>query len=430
MNRAAGICTGLAVSLLASLVGAAGYAQGAEYPAGEVLPPAGAGVTGELAQAVQEQALGQVIADLQADERALRQAIAALEASDGAYAPGLAQPLLSLGLALQTQDRHAEAVQLFRRGAHLARVNDGLYSPQQLPLIEGEIASALAQGQYAAVDERQSYLYRVQVRCLSPGPERARALIQQANWQRQAYQLQLDKQGYGRLMNMWELYRVALNDLVDLEGETSPTLLQPLRGMLQTQYLISAYDLDSGGTTGFVSQDNMVLRQQLGRFYAYRSQSYDKGRAVILAIYDIEQEHPEAATDSSALVMLGDWHLWHDQREAAWQAYRDAAAEFAGRADAQTVAQRLLGAPAALPDIDGIRPLTPPVPEQQGNVLLAFGINERGRVVGLERLDDDDASDGSANRLMRQLRRTQFRPRFAAGEPIETQGIVRAYDIH
>ena len=121
MNRAAGICTGLAVSLLASLVGAAGYAQGAEYPAGEVLPPAGAGVTGELAQAVQEQALGQVIADLQADERALRQAIAALEASDGAYAPGLAQPLLSLGLALQTQDRHAEAVQLFRRGAHLAR---------------------------------------------------------------------------------------------------------------------------------------------------------------------------------------------------------------------------------------------------------------------------------------------------------------------
>ncbi|MCB1676000.1 MAG: hypothetical protein KDI01_06900 [Halioglobus sp.] len=428
MNRAWGICTALGALLWAGLAGADPYAQDAGQAPGELLRPTGAVVGDEVAD-VDEEALGQVIADLRADERALRQTIAALEASEGAYAPGLTQPLLSLGLALQTQDRHAEAVELFRRGAHLARISDGLYSPQQLPLIEGEIASALAQGQYAAVDERQSYLYRVQIRCFSPGPERARALIQQADWQRRAYQLELDKQGFRRLMNMWELYRVALNDIVAREGETSPALLQPLRGMLQTQYLISTYEPDSNSGTGFATQDNVALRQQLGRFYSYRSQSYDKGRAVILAIYDIEHEHPEVATDSNALVMLGDWHLWHDKRDAAWQAYRDAAAQLAGRADAATAAQRLLDAPAALPDIDGIRPLPPPVPEQQGNVLLAFGVNERGRVVDLERLDDDDASDGGANRLMRQLRRTKFRPRFAAGEPIQTRGMVRAYDI-
>ena len=103
--------------------------------------------------------------------------------------------------------------------------------------------------------------------------------------------------------------------------------------------------------------------------------------------------------------------------------------ELAERDDAQIQVDRLLGTPVPLPDIDGVRPLPPAVDTEQGNILLEFGVTDRGRVVNLERLDESTGSTGKANRLMRTLRKTRFRPRFEAGEPIETEKLVRAYVI-
>ena len=103
-------------------------------------------------------------APVSAQERDYRDAIARVESSQGAYAAQLPEQLLSLGLTLQSQGRHAEAIDLFKRGAHLARINDGLYSSQQVPMLQGQIASYVAGGDYVQADERQHYMYRVQIR--------------------------------------------------------------------------------------------------------------------------------------------------------------------------------------------------------------------------------------------------------------------------
>ena len=95
-------------------------------------------------------------------------------------------------------------------------------------------------------------------------------------------------------MSMWDLYRLALNDIIDREGEDSPDLLPPLQGMLQAQYLIAAYQPEEG----YSGADDLGARQQLHRFNAYRAQSYDKGSAVILAIYDVEQKQVLAKTET------------------------------------------------------------------------------------------------------------------------------------
>jgi hypothetical protein len=363
-----------------------------------------------------------------ADEQAFRKAIASIESSQGAYAQELPEQLLSLGLSLQAQGRHKDAAKLFKRGVHLARINNGLHSAEQIPLLQGQIASHIAMGNFSAADERQRYLYQVQVRSMGSGLQRTMAFMQQANWQHNAYRLDIGEQRYNRLMNMWDFYRLALNEVIAQEGEASPNLLPPLNGMLQAQYLISSYQPDGDGTD---SPDDLGGRQQLNRFYAYRSQSYEKGRSVILAIYGIEREQPgdQSIAAARARVMLGDWEFWHDKRDNAQQAYREALGELAERDDAQIQADLLLGMPVALPDIDGIRPLPPAVGAEQGDILLEFGVNERGRVVNLERLDENEDVDAAAHRLMRRLRKTTFRPRFNAGEPIETEKLVRAYDI-
>jgi hypothetical protein len=82
-----------------------------------------------------------------------------------------------------------------------------------------------------------------------------------------------------------------------------------------------------------------------------------------------------------------------------------------------------------LPDLEGLRGLPPAVDAGEGDILLEFGVDSRGEVVDLVRLDENEANDTAANRLMRELRNTQFRPRFEAGAPAGTDKLVRAYDI-
>jgi len=367
-------------------------------------------------------------APVAANERNFRAAIATIESSDGAYAAGLSEQLLSLGQALQAQGRHEEAVDLFKRGVHLARINEGLHSEQQIPLLQAQISSHIALGEYTEADDRQRYMYRVQVRSMSSGQARTMALMQQANWQYNAYMLDLGPQGYSRLMNMWDLYRLALNDIIELEGEASRNLLPPLRGMLKAQYLIAEYNPEDDNQA---SGDDLGARQEFNRFNAYRAQSYQKGSAVITAMRQIEQqrEGEQSVAAAKKLVMLGDWQLWHDKRDDAMQSYQLALVELAERDDAQVHIEQLLGTPVALPDMDGVRHLPPAVDPEQGDILLEFGVTEGGRVVDLERVDDNEVSSGAANRLMRKLRKTQFRPRFEAGAPIGTDKLVRAYVI-
>ena len=364
-----------------------------------------------------------------AREQGFMNAISSIESSEGAYASALSEQMLSLGLSLQQEQRHSDAVAAFKRGVHLARVNNGLYCAEQIPLLEAQIRSHVALGQYAEADERQSYLYRVQLRSLDSGTERASALLQQANWQFNAHQMQLGWQGPGRLMNMWNLYQRALNDILEAEGETSPKLLPPLYGMLRTQYLISEFQAVSQQPG--MNFSSTAASQELDNFYLYRSKNYDKGRSVILAIRDIQQaNHGAGSVEAiSAQIMLGDWALWHDQRDDANALYRAAITELEQLGDAQIIVDRFFDEPVVLPDIDGLQPLPPAVSPEQGNILVEFGVDSRGRVVDLERLDRNEESDGAAIRLMRDLRNTHFRPRFIAGEPAGTDKLVRAYDI-
>ena len=389
-------------------------------PAADSVNPANAGADEDIEEPL-------IIPDSQAVTD-YRKAIAALEESAGAYGAELSEKLLGLGLALQQQGRHAEAIEVLKRGVHLARINDGLYSAEQIPLLQSEISSHLALGDFEIADERQAYLYRVQRQALDKGIVRAEALMQQALWQRQAYELGLGEYGFARLLAMWDLYRMALTDIADREGETSPNLLPPLYGMLQSQYLIAGFQGETA--SGGFDDSAFGSRSDEGRFNAYKSSAFKRGRSVLNAIYNLNQQTTGGDKIAAAqdLVLLGDWEFWHGMREGAIETYRSAIMELAELDDAQQHMDRLFGSPQALPDLDGVRPLPPTTSPDAADLLLEFTVTPAGRVVDLNRLDENLENQSKAERLMRQLRKTRFRPRFEGVDPVETEVSVWAYD--
>ncbi len=370
--------------------------------------------------------------------RDYRDAIFAAESSRGAYATLLPEQLLSLGLALQKDGHHADAVDVFKRGAHLARINDGLYGVAQIRHLQNKITSHLVLGEWEEADKSQARLFRVQRRNTGNEEIQIQALLQQALWQQQAYKLNIggDELSFGRLMSMWDLNRLALTSIIEREGDKSPQLLLPLYGMLRAQYLISGHrDRSTKTSSDFKSE--VGSRQAHHRFNSYFSKSYDMGSSIIRAIYDIQaSRHGEQSLPTiKTRIMLGDWMLWHGVRDPAMSTYVLAIGELAELDDAQLQAQSLLSVPAALPDLDGVRPLPPEVSAEVGDFLVEFGVTRRGRVVDLVRLQEPDDENTSAavatqtSRLMRALRKTKFRPRFVDGEAATTEKVVKAYAI-
>lgn len=364
---------------------------------------------------------------LVSDVREYLKRIQDIETSDGAFAPGLTEDLLGLGLALQRSGDHEQAVKMFKRGIHLSRINEGLYSRRQLALLQGEISSLVAIGAFEEADERQRYLYRVQAKTLSD-VTRGQALMQHALWQRQAYEAGIGEQPFTRLLNMWSLYRLALTDFAQVDGDTSPTLLPALYGMLRAQYLISGF---VGETTTGQFRTGGVYGGEEAQQIGYRSQAYKQGSAVIRAIYDVKvaQSDNDRSVTIDMLLMLGDWQLWHGKRNEAMATYAEIDGELAKDEAAQELREQLLGTPRPLPRLEGVRSLPEPSNQQEGLLLLEFGVSDRGRVTDVVRLDDNVNNNDKAGDVISRLRRTPFRPRISDGMPVDTEGLRWAYDI-
>jgi hypothetical protein len=367
------------------------------------------------------------LAELQKDVLEYQRAIEALEIADGPFAPGLSEQLLSLGFALQRNGDHLGAIEVFKRGVHLSRITEGLSSPRQLALLRGEIESHVAVGDLEAADERQRYLYWVQEQTLSDR-SRGEALMRHALWQRQAYEAGLGEEPQQRLLRMWSLYRLALTEIMGAEGQNSAALLPPLYGMLQSQYLLTGF---VGETTSGRFRSGYAAPNQGPQELSYRGSSFKQGAAIIKAIYDVRLGGPAPSLRDAAepTVMLADWQLWHGKREEAFATYGGLERELAAKDDAQVLREELFATPRPLPALEGVRAFPDPAVEQDGMLLLTYGVTARGKVVDIERLDENPAIDAKANRIMRRLRQTLFRPRISDGMPVDTTGLVVAYDV-
>lgn len=438
-----------------------------------------------------------------------RSYIQSMEASAGAFAPGLTEQLLGLGLNLQALNRHEEAEAVLKRGVHVSRVQSGLYAADQIPLLRAEIRSLTAMGRFDEVDERQRYLARVESEALEGTPASIAAFLDQGAWAEQAWELRLGELETHpeHLARSWEYYRLAYNQSGNLFGEQSLELVAPLEGMLRLQYHFAALQRNNTGGSAF---DKGSYRQGTALGGVYR-----RGEAVLTNIYAVKRINGSSAGEQARdLARLGDWAWWMGRRSTAFDYYEQAwqritpepapqldtddttdtlaatetddtepAADEANQTVASTedgdakdpdgendeaeqadvtppepepvddpvMRAALFEVSTPLPDIDNLRPLPPFTRDDAGPIVVQFRVNDAGKVTDLERLlvsevsptteDESDAdasntpqletdkNDASVERLLRKIRRTRFRPRYEAGEPVATDMIVWSFDL-
>lgn len=366
-----------------------------------------------------------------------------LEASLGTgtgFGPYSVQQAITLsreGARYQEQRRYEPAIEAYSKAVYLLRVNEGLATPLQVPLLQQIIESLLAQGRFVDADNYQNYLFRIQRENLRPSdPEMLRAVEQYADWQRNAYISELDKDRYARILGMIDLYTDMADAVVQEQGELSPILLPYLRGKLKAQYLMSIYPGESEAAVAveLQQQDNVDLPTlKKMRFMRFRDFNYRYGEQNIRQMRDIIESDPASGTleVANATVALGDWHQWHHRYALAQNAYREAWELMAGEAGEEAWRRQTFGAPLELPREVVFQPgrLAIPVPNT-GEVRLGFTVSPHGEARNIEVLVPDEAEDAdTVNRGHRFLRDIRFRPSMVEGEAVASNRVERSYLI-
>lgn len=87
--------------------------------------------------------------------------ISELEAANGPHHEAIGENLLSLGLIYQSQGQHVERRRVLEQALHIHRLNYGLDSKEQLPIIEQLISTNEDLQDWLALDLNYEYFYWV-----------------------------------------------------------------------------------------------------------------------------------------------------------------------------------------------------------------------------------------------------------------------------
>jgi hypothetical protein len=369
------------------------------------------------------------------EAEAWRRRITEQEWQGGPYGADLPETLLDAANYFQGRGDYEQAITLRRRAVHLTRVNDGLYSPLQLPLLRSLLEMYLDQGDLEKADEIHAYQFHLSRQHSAPGdPAWVDASIEYSDWQRKRWLLEPDPESPDRLYDIWRL----LNEQ-DIQDEENPIPIEQLTplvyGQLRMLYLIGVSDL------GFDRETEMMMGRAYGsqqkepsveksQLQFLQQGAYSRGRSRLEYLAERLADSDDYLARAEVARQLGDWNSWHGQSTRASEQYRLAWDLL--QADASGELRReWFGEPLELP-ADGV--LWPGPRPQQGVedtvlVTAVFEVSAKGKVRQVESRTADEEREGVGYRVARWLRASQFRPRMENGELVESTGVTREYRV-
>ena len=364
-------------------------------------------------------------------------ATAEVEWRAGPYHPRLAEFLLQQAGYLQERGDYDAAIQHLRRAVHVTRVNLGLHSQQQIPLLQRLNLNYLETGELELADNNQTYLHFLQQRVYPEwSPERIEASLEFIDWQRQAWLLDLGKQAPKRLFNAWRLLQQMWGDSASREKLPLASLERLSEARMRWRYLVEQIQFETrdfywpGRDRSLFNDPETSLSAEEQKWRNLQRSAYSNGRRDLEYLLQRQQAAGRSAAAAATRIELGDWHLWHNHWSQAVRDYRAAWRELSAGENA-ALRRSWLESPRELPASDVY--FAPLALREEGaeqtELLARFQVNVRGRAQQIRLEAASAPGQAYSHRLSRWLRRARFRPAMADGDLLNAAPMQRHYTV-
>ncbi len=368
------------------------------------------------------------------DPVAFQAQMEALELAGGPYNDALAEPLGSLGRYYRQQGQYPQALAAYRRAVHVVRINEGLYSDRQVPLLRELLATFRDAGDYETLDDRYEYLFRLFGSGQPPHTDlRLNAALEYLRWQREALRMDLKSNGPDRLQEAIDLNDEMLESMAAAEAVPYRWRREFVFNQLRNLYILrdrfqpATHEEGLGNSRDIFGAQPIALDLQerqlenLARSAPTKARELVDGlRGAAAAAGPLEEAQLELS--------LADWNFWNGQRGRAGEGYARVAGLLAD-ADEPALLQAWLGQPAELPEDGAFWVGRRRAQAGVAEVRASFDVSNRGRVSNVQVEALNPEAEAELARFKRRLAKTLFRPRWDNGEAQAVQGVVREYQL-
>ena len=364
------------------------------------------------------------------------EAIADSETVAGVWGNGLVEQLSALGSLQQQQGNHLGAVETHERAIHVQRVNTGLHTIDQAPLVKRMIDSYIAMRDWSQVDTYQNYLFYIQQKIYGNNdPRLIAALGELADWHIHAFVMREGQSLAMRLSSAQMLFSTAAR-MVDIHfGKDDPRYVEYQRALARSAYLVAQnQDLLRELDRAQFRAPQEALRDLIAveTSLPIRPVGYRIGEDALRNImsYYLGNEDTERLAEATA--QLADWYLLFDRRGQARETYRlawDALAEAENAAEAR---QRLFGKVREIPVygaddndwmIENLGFMAKEDEARHDYIDVNFDVTQWGEVRNIETLSDRSPdTENQHGWVRRSIRDRMFRPVLTAGDVIRSDG--------
>jgi tetratricopeptide (TPR) repeat protein len=358
--------------------------------------------------------------------------IAEFESLQGPYANALAEPLFGLGRILASRGDYEQAVGLYRRALHIQRLNDGLYSELQAPIVRALLDSIRDMGDLKELDHRYDYFFRLYGSGRPPYTEiRKRSALEYLRWQREALRLKIDARDSKRLLRVYRLNETLLEARDIDRHERGEELWQLTVGQIRNLYLIvsrvtPAVVISSNGRqlhTMSVRDPEIDFDQR--QLETIQRNALGRGTAILEQFISLE-----SPGQARGMLELADWHQWNGSHRLARKYYTNVVTMLLNSGEDELL-KTWFGEPVELPD-NGAFWQPQKIDEDKTRVFATatYDVSPRGRAKNISVTTQREEDKNRAIKFRRELGKIRFRPRYDNGEAVASSTLQREYELY
>jgi len=365
--------------------------------------------------------------------------------SAGPYALPISEAAFALGRLHEASGDLDAALASFERSMQVLRINHGLFSAEQVPVMRAIINIHIERNDVESAHAMQEALYNLQTRHHGADDiASVSALLEWADWNVNMSLLndQFAPQYFAtdteqlrirlrdpRLSLAYTGYTQALfllqekSTLADERLVTTERKLAALNFIFnrKVQDVVNNLPTYAGQARDFNSP-TQILEQANTMHFADGSSALRRAIA-----YSYSAPNPDYDYIAARMMELGDWYLLFDRRSAALDIYGDALDVMLSAQLPQEAVERIMapGMPVQTPDATYLA-----APESHSFAgfidiefdLSKFGIATNPQIIGASMEDRSIEKE-----LLRTIRNCKFRPKFVAGTPVSDEKVQLRY---